>query len=80
MPISADRIQFYFSYSQKISIIYTLTAMDSEKSPIANDISVLQTTSDDDDSAQGGTVRDQKDMYRLGKHQSLRVEILSQSR
>ena len=51
--------------------------MDSDKSPVANDISVSPKTGDDNSSVQGGTVRDQKDMYRLGKHQSLRVEVLA---
>ena len=53
--------------------------MDFEKSPIANDISVMPKTGDDDNSVEGGTVRDQKDMYRLGKHQSLRVDVLLSS-
>ena len=49
--------------------------MDSKVSPMANDISAAPKESDDSISVEGGTARDQRDMYRLGKHQSLRVEL-----
>ena len=42
---------------------------------MAIDIRAAPKNGDDNLSVDGGTARDQQDMYRLGKHQSLRVEL-----
>jgi len=51
-----------------------MSLMIAEKGPVADFLRVAAADGAEDVAEKGGTARDQKDMYRLGKHQSLRVK------
>jgi len=51
-----------------------MSLMIAEKSPVADSLRVAAADGAEDVAEKEGTARDQKDMYRLGKHQSLRVK------